>query len=203
MVFGITEISMTEPAYPLTSPETWPDQGAWTYEDYLRLPDDGQRYEIIRGILYVSPAPTLEHQFTVVRLVRFLDVFVSRRKLGLVLVAPFDVRLPQRIADPVQPDVLFFRKGNEPRTSDEPCVPDLVIEVLSPKTRRLDEKVKLAAYRDAGVPEVWLADPLSRSVRVHQLKDGAYPEADRYGSGETVRSAVLPGLQVKIDKIFY
>lgn len=194
---------MTEPAYPLTSSESWPSQGAWTYEDYLRLPDDGQRYEIIRGVLYVSPAPTLEHQYAVGSLCWLLTSFVRRRKLGLVLVAPFDVRLPQRIADPIQPDVLFFKKGNEPRTSDEPCVPDLLIEVLSPKTRRLDEKVKLAAYRDAGVPEVWLADPLSRSVRVYHLQEGTYPEAGRYGSGEAARSAVLPGLQVKIDKIFY
>src|SRR4051794_32275062 len=118
------EAPMTEPAYPLASPQRstaqgWPAQGEWTYADYLRLPDDGRRYEVIRGILYVSPAPRFEHQFAVSRLCWLLTSTVIENDLGLILVAPFDIRLPQRIADPVQPDVLFFRKGNEPRTGDK------------------------------------------------------------------------------------
>jgi len=103
---------MTEPAYPLT--QSWPAQGRWTYADYLRLPDDGQRYEVIRGTLYVSPAPTFEHQFTVVRISRYLDVYASENEAGvagIVLVAPFDVRLPQRIADPVQPRRSLLQEG--------------------------------------------------------------------------------------------
>jgi len=198
---------MTEPAYPLEP--SWPAQGEWTYADYLRLPDDGQRYEVIRGTLYVSPAPTFEHQFTVVRLSRFLDVYASENDagvVGVVLVAPFDVRLPQRIADPVQPDVLFFKKGNEPRRGDKNFsgVPDLVVEVLSPRTRRLDEKVKLAAYRDAGVPEVWLADPQPRTLLVYRLdkRTGTYVEKARHGPGETVGSLSFPGLRIDLDAIF-
>ena len=195
---------MTEPAYPLE--QSWPAQGEWTYAHYLRLPDDGQRYEVIRGTLYVSPAPTFEHQFTVVRLARFLDVYVSENDAGVVLVAPFDVRLPQRIADPVQPDVLFFRKSHEPRPGDPNFsgVPDLVVEVLSPKTRRLDEKVKLPAYRDAGVPEVWFADPRSRTLLVHRLDPGTgtYVEEARRGLGEAVGSVSFPGLRIEVEAIF-
>ena len=198
---------MTEPAYPLT--QSSPAQGGWTYEDYLLLPDDGQRYEVIRGTLYVSPAPSFEHQFTVVRLSRHLDVYAGENEAGVagvVLVAPFDVRLPQRIADPVQPDVLFFRKGNEPRAGDKSFsgVPDLVVEVLSPKTRRVDETIKLAAYRDAGVPEVWFADPRRRTLLVHRLDKSTriYVEEARYGIGETVRSVSFPGLRFAIDAIF-
>ena len=195
---------MTEPAYLLT--QSWPVQGEWTYADYLRLPDDVQRYEVIRGTLYVSPAPTFEHQFTVVRISRHLDVHVSENEAGVVLVAPFDVRLPHRIADPVQPDVLFFRKGNEPRSGDKSFlgVPDLVVEVLSPKTRRVDENIKLAAYRDAGVPEVWFADPQRRTLLVHRLDTSTrtYVEEARYGPGETVRSVSFPGLRFAVDAIF-
>jgi len=60
---------MAEPAYDLQYHDTeaapWPEQGSWTWDDYLRLPDDGQRYEIIQGVLYVSPAPRFIHQFVV------------------------------------------------------------------------------------------------------------------------------------------
>jgi hypothetical protein len=68
----------------------WPVQGEWTYEDYLRLPDDGRRYEVIRGRLYVTPAPNFDHQFLVTQLGRLLGNFVAAHALGTVLVAPFD-----------------------------------------------------------------------------------------------------------------
>lgn len=106
----------------------------------------------------------------------------------------------------MQPDVLFFRKGNEPQVGDKNFsgVPDLIVEVLSPSTRRLDEKVKLAAYRDAGVPEVWFADPKPRTLLVHRLEKGtrAYVEEARHGPGETLASVSFPGLQIEIDAIF-
>src|SRR3954469_25062604 len=101
---------MTEPAYRLDLPETeaWPRQGSWTYEDYLRLPDDGNRYEIIRGVLYVTPAPNFAHQFAVMKLGRYFDEFVFDQGLGVVLTAPFDILLPFGIASPVEPDVMVF-----------------------------------------------------------------------------------------------
>lgn len=200
---------MAQPASPLPFPErdhgqSWPVQGQWTYTDYLRLPDDGRRYEVIRGTLYVSPAPTYEHQFTVSSLCWLFTAFVRQSDLGVVLVAPFDVLLPQRIADPVQPDLVVFKKDNGPRRGDKNFsgVPDLVVEVLSPTTRRLDEKIKLAAYRDAGIPEVWFADPQPRRLSVFHLDQGAYVEVARGGPGGTIGSTVLPGLQVAVDQVF-
>jgi Uma2 family endonuclease len=83
-------------------------------------------------------------------------------------------------------------------------VPDLIAEVLSPSTRRLDTETKLPAYRDAGVPEVWLADPLARKITVHVLsEDGTrYVELCRGGMGEAVFSRVLPDLRIEVDEIF-
>ena len=89
----------------------WPAQGAWTYDDYARLPDDGWRYEIIRGELHMSPAPSAEHQSIVAALVHLLRSFVRQNDLGRVLVAPIDVMLPD-LASPVQPDVLVILKAN-------------------------------------------------------------------------------------------
>lgn len=202
---------MSEPAYPLVFPETgsgqtWPDQGRWTYEDYKRLPDDGRRYEILRGSLYVTPAPAYDHQFAVWQLSRLLGNFVVDNDLGVILLAPFDTLLPRGIASPVQPDLAFVRKEKQPRpeAGSFEGVPDLVVEVLSPGTRRLDRTVKLAAYRDAGVPEVWFADPRPRTIQVLILSaDGKeYVERGVYGMGKTVTSAVLPGLRLQVDQIF-
>lgn len=198
---------MAEPALalPATEAASWPAQGEWTWEDYLRLPDDGNRYEIIEGVLYVTAAPIYDHQFSVSELFAELHRFVKDRGLGVVLVAPFDVRLPD-VTDPVQPDVLFFRSGNEPQTGDKyyAGVPDLLVEVLSPGSSRLDQHVKFAAYEKAGVPEYWLADPKTRAVVVYTLNEkiGQYDELGRFGPEETVRSAVLEGFEAPVAPLF-
>ena len=202
---------MAEPVRPMTLPHrdgtrSWPVQGKWTYENYCQLPDDGLRYEVIRGYLYVSAAPSYEHQFTVNELSWQLNLFVRDHELGQVLTAPFDIVLPKGLATPVQPDLVFFRKGNTPRRGGPNFqgVPDLVIEVLSPSTRWLDTQIKLPACRDAGVPEVWHADPQARTLVIYSLSEDeeTYIELAHGGEGDTVASRLLPGLQVEVSKIF-
>ena len=153
----------------------------------------------------MTAAPNFDHQFAVTQLGRLFGNFVVDRELGTVLVAPFDILLPREIANPVQPDLVYFRLGRGPRTGagNFAGVPDLVVEVLSPGTRHLDEKIKLAAYRDAGVPEVWLADPKPRQIVVHGFdSDGRFAELMRAGAGEAAESRVLSGLRIAIDQIF-
>lgn len=185
---------------------SWPAPGQWTYADYRRLPDDGRRYEVIRGFLYVSPAPSITHQRALGELFAKLRFFVLAEGLGEVLVAPVNVLLPKEIAAPVQPDLVFFRTGNEPgaQALSFQGVPDLVVEVLSPGTRRVDLGVKLAAYLEAGVPEAWFVDPQPRTVLVYGLsEDGkSYVELSRGGAGESVVSQVLPGLRLEVSEIF-
>jgi Uma2 family endonuclease len=199
---------MSEPAHPLTFLEddehAWPAQGHWTYEDYLRLPDDGRRYEVIRGVLYVSPAPGYDHQYVVIQLVLTMGRFVIENGLGVVLGAPFDILL-SRIATPVEPDFLFIRKGREPRSGDRNYhgAPELVVEILSPSNRRYDQKIKLEAYQEAGIPEYWLVDPMARTVVVYGIGgNGRYAEFDRGGEGDTVRSRVLEGFSLRVSDLF-
>jgi Uma2 family endonuclease len=199
---------MAEPALILPKRDDgriWPAQGEWTYEDYLRLPDDGQRYEVIWGHLYVTPPPDYRHQFASSVLVRSLGNLVHQNRLGVVLGAPFGIRLPREISNPVEPDVIFFRTGNLPGDDDKVFsgVPDLVIEILSPSTRRRDEGVKLEAYLAAGVPEYWLVDPKARTVRVHRLEKGkGYAKLGCFGMGETVQSPALPELRLEVAELF-
>jgi Uma2 family endonuclease len=201
---------MAKPAhlvFPWNDDEpAWPEQGKWTYDDYARLPDDGNRYEVIRGNLYVTPAPFMNHQFVAGRLFRFLDRFGEETGLGLALFAPVDVLLPDGIATPVQPDLVFFLKGNQPAWGDKNFqgVPDLVVEVESPSTRKRDRTIKADAYRDAGVPEYWRAEPRTRAVRVLGLSEdrARYVELGCYGVGETIRSSILSGLAIPVDALF-
>lgn len=198
---------MAEPAYDSHHPtDIWPEQGSWTWDDYVRLPEDGQRYEIIHGVLYVSPAPRLIHQFVVSRLAQIMGLFALDRRLGVVLTAPLDVLLPG-VASPVQPDVVFLKTENVPELEEAlnfEGVPDLLVEVLSPGNPSLDLDVKLRAYEEAGVAEYWIVDPKLRTVVLHRLGTGrsGYRRLGPFRAGDLVHSAVLPGLELKVEDLF-
>ena len=182
----------------------WPAQGEWTYEDYEKLPDDGQRYEVIEGALYVAAAPNFDHQYTVGEIFAALRTHVGEHKLGLVLVAPFEVRLPG-IALVVQPDVIFIPSEHTPHPGALRFTgaPGLVVEVLSYSTARTDKVVKFSAYERAGVREYWLVDPRVHSVEVYSLSDeGTLELAGQYTPGETITSGVLSDLALSVDDLF-
>lgn len=196
------------PTLALPTAETahpWPKQSEWTYEDYLRLPDDGRLYEIIEGVLYVTNAPAYVHQFAVMKLSAKLDAFASEQRLGIVLTAPFEVHLPG-IAKPVQPDILFIAAGHQPKADAKffEGAPDLIVEVLSPESIRRDQHIKFGAYERAGVQEYWIADPKARTITIHTLPAGGqeYLTLGQFGLGELVRSAVLTGLELAVDGVF-
>jgi Uma2 family endonuclease len=189
-------------ASPIGQPG-WPDQGQWTYADYLRLPDDGKRYEIIDGVLYVANAPSFEHQYTVGEVSFALRVFVKQHQSGVILEAPFEVHLAEN-TKPVQPDVLFIRADQQPPPGTQVFVgvPDLIVEVISPSSIRLDRTVKFDAYEQTGVPEYWIIDHKARLVEVYTLARGEYALFGQYTGDELITSAVLPGLQIKVSSLF-
>jgi len=178
-------------------------QGQWSYEDYLALPDDGRRYEIIEGVLYVSNAPDIDHQYTVAELVGEIRQFVKAQGLGYVLTAPFEVHLSER-SRPVQPDVLFIRSDRWPASGAKffAGAPDLVIEVVSPSSARSDQFVKFDAYERAGVPEYWIVHPRTHAVQVFTLSGGEYAELGEFVAHEVIQSAVLPGLAIVVSALF-
>ena len=183
---------------------TWPVQGEWTYEDYVRLPEDGCRYEIIEGVLYMTNAPGFEHQYAVHQLAVALELWVRERAAGVVLTAPFEVHLPA-IAKPVQPDVLFITAERRPeaRARFFTGAPDLVIEVLSPTSMRLDRNIKFNAYERAGVREYWLVDPRIRFIEVYTLdEEGEFALIGQFSGEEQVTSPSLPGLRLVAGRVF-
>ena len=130
----------------------------WTADDLDDLPDDGQRYEVIDGELFVTPAPSLDHQAAVGTLYRILAAYLERERIGYVFVSPADVTFSPRRA--VQPDVFVVPPldGRRPREFEEVKRLLLAAEVLSPSTARADRVVKRAMFRDEGVAEFWIVD---------------------------------------------
>jgi Uma2 family endonuclease len=184
-------------------PKTWPARGEWTYQDYLNLPDDGRRYEIIEGVLYVTNAPDIDHQFAVIKIATKLENFVTEHQLGYVLIAPFEVHLSETNR-PVQPDVLFIKAERWPGPGAKffEGPPDLIVEVLSPATSRVDRHVKFSAYEQAGVPEYWLVNPKTRSVEIFTLSGGEYAQLGEFTGDELIKSAILAGLTITTSTLF-
>ncbi len=190
----LTPVGLTE--------REWPPQGKWTYEDYCRLPADGWIYEVIEGELYMSPAPLTIHQWAKLKLAsRFLD-FAETHNTGRVLDAPTDVLLPG-LATPVQPDVIFVVKERLDIIKEERVegAPDIVVEVLSPSNWLVDRRKKFEIYAKAGVREYWIVDPKARTIELFCLRGSTYTLIGKYSVGETVRSEVLPGFEVKVEDV--
>ena len=183
--------------------EQSPVQGQWTYADYARLPDDGMRYEVIRGELFMSPAPRPLHQVVITLISYFLVEFLRVNRLGKSFVSPIDVVLPQQLGDPVQPDIVFIANERLSIVGELNIqgAPDLVMEVLSPSNPEYDRTLKYEIYAEAGVPEYWIVDPHERTIEVFALRDGGYEQLGRYGEGETARSELLDGFTAAIDEI--
>lgn len=145
---------------------------ALTRADLDRLPDDGHRYELLDGILVVSPAPRYVHQVAVGNLlVRLASTLPAHLQ---VLVAPFDVVLADDTV--IQPDLLVAPRA-EFTERDLPGPPLLAIEVLSPSTRGIDLLLKKERLARAGSPHYWVVDPDLPSITAWTLRDGAYAEA--------------------------
>lgn len=181
-----------------------PNPQKLTYEDYLLIPEDGKRHEIIDGEHCVTPAPTPRHQKVILRTVRLLDSFVEERGLGEVYVSPVDVVLSR--TDVLQPDVLYISRERLSIITEKNLSgpPDLVVEVLSDSTRRRDEVLKLHRYGELGVPEYWMLDPERKTAKVYrQEEDGLRLAAELSAeAGDVLATPLLPGLTIPLRALF-
>jgi Uma2 family endonuclease len=146
-----------------------PEAEAWTVDDLEGLPDDGNRYELIDGQLHVTPPPVFVHQRVATRLARELgDACPDHLE---VFASPIGWRISRSTA--LEPDVTVVPRewaDRRLKRAEEP--PLLVVEVLSPSTRRYDMGTKLLAYQDAGLTAYWIIDPHEPSVAEYRLDGG-------------------------------
>lgn len=178
-----------------------------TYEDYLLLPEDGRRHEILNGVHVVSATPVPLHQDAVLELSWWIYSFLRRRDRGKLFVAPMGVILAKH--DFVVPDLFFLSREKLDLIGAKNIegVPDLVIEVLSPSTRRIDLGLKRARYERLGVGEYWVLDPAERTAeilrRLHPEDSSFQPPIQLSAEADDhLATPFLPGLEIPLRQIF-
>jgi Uma2 family endonuclease len=182
--------------------QPWSARGKLTYEDFLRFPDDGLRHELIDGEHFVTPAPTLRHQRVIGRLYGAFYDYLRTRPIGEIFLSPADVVLSTH--DIVEPDLLYVSQERSgilrPDAVHGP--PDLAVEVLSPGTRRVDQRLKLALFDRAGVTEYWILDPDSNTATVYRRGQGGLAVVATLTEADSLTTALLPGLAIDLSGVF-
>ena len=172
----------------------------YTAEEVRNFPDDRLRYEVIRGELFVTPAPGTPHQRLVLELAVILKAFVERHDLGETVISPFEVEFSDDTA--VQPDVLVILNDRAEQLTRKRLMgpPSLAGEVISYSSKRTDRLQKRSLYMEDGVKEYWVVDPDQRHVEVW-LPNSTQPQivTDRL---EWNPRPDTPALAIDLGKLF-
>ena len=172
-----------------------------TYDDFCLLPEDGKRREIIAGDLFVTPSPQTPHQRAATRLIIRLGEFVETHKLGEVFMGPFDVVFSE--FDVVEPDLLYISKARAEILTGKNVqgAPDLVVEVLSETTARVDRSIKLKLYGKFGVQEYWIIDPTGPSAEIYRRGGEGLDLVAKLSPADALNSPLLPGFTLPLRKL--
>jgi Uma2 family endonuclease len=173
-----------------------------TVAEYKNLPETGPRYQLIEGDLYMAPAPNRFHQDISRNLQGALDRYLETNPIGILYNAPFDVYLTE--IDVFQPDLIVVLNSNRSILTDAGAEgpPDLVVEILSPKTRKLDLVNKKRVYARLGIKELWIIDPEDGTVTVHQFEQNPNNPTKVWTEQDRASTPLLPGFSTKIASIF-
>jgi len=179
----------------------------WTYSDLVALPDDQLRHELIDGEHFVSPSPAIPHQVILWDITEALGPYLRANPIGTALTGPVDVKLSPHTL--LVPDLVYFTSErfaqvvNEKRAT---AAPDLVVEILSPGTRRRDKGRKRAVYDREGVCEYWMVDPEARSITVlrRPRPDAGLTDVTVLVlvDGGVLNSPLFPGLRIPLREVF-
>ena len=179
----------------------------WTYSDLVALPDDRLRHELIDGEHFVSPSPAIPHQVILWNITEALVPYLRANPIGTALTGPVDVKLSPHTL--LVPDLVYFTSErfaqvvNEKRAT---AAPDLVVEILSPGTRRRDKGRKRAVYDREGVCEYWMVDPEARSITVlrRPRPDAGLTDVTVLVlvDGGVLNSPLFPGLRIPLREVF-
>jgi Uma2 family endonuclease len=177
----------------------------WTSQDLELLPDDGKRYEIVDGELYMSRQPHWHHQFVAGQVWEVLQHWSRQTKAGMANLAPGVIFAND---DDVAPDVVWISRERL-ATAFQPdgklhSAPELVVEVLSPGTINAarDREAKLKLYSRHGVLEYWIVNWQERSVEIYRREEGILKIHSTLYENDVLRSPHLPGFSYQVSQIF-
>lgn len=188
-------ICEAQPVYN-TGEKTEKKQGEFTLEDYYALPEE-RRVELIDGVLYDMAAPTNIHQLICGEIFMVFRDFIRNSKGSCIpAMAPLDVQLNCDNRTMIQPDVLVICDRNKLSNGHVCGAPDLIIEILSPSTRKKDSFLKTMKYSEAGVREYWIVDPEKKRVLVYCFEQDEFPTL--YSFEDTIPAGIFHG-ECKVD----
>jgi len=172
--------------------------------DLMAIPDDGNKYELIEGEIYVSAAPSLAHQITLQNFQMALGSYLTNHPIGIAVPGAgviFDD------LNSVIPDIVFFRNERRAEIASGDWLngaPDLVVEIISPgaENERRDRVLKRRVYGRFGVKEYWLVDLVNRTVEVCRLGKKGLELAATFAGEDEMTSSVLPGFRMKLTDLF-
>ena len=183
------------------------EETRYSFADVLSWGED-ERSEIIDGEAYMMAPPLPVHQEISVEIATQLRTFL-RGKRCRVYPAPFAVRLferegdrPEDVDTMVEPDITVVCDPDRIDNYGYRGAPDMVIEILSPSTRRHDLTVKYKLYQRAGVREYWIVDPVMKVVNVHLLEDGLYNAPEAYTAGARVPVSLWENFSIDLSQVF-
>lgn len=175
-----------------------------TYDDYVNLPDDGLRHEIIGGEHFVTPSPSMKHQRVAVRLLQALANHLDATGVGEVFIAPFDVVLSP--FDVVVPDLIYLSPDRMRALTSKNLqgAPSLVVEILSPSTRGRDLRAKRELYEREDVREYWVVDPDADTVAVYRQGTSGFELAATLSADHdaALSTPEIEGLNIPLRRIF-
>lgn len=198
MAMTTEQLSVVLPADAVAGPL----QGYWTYKDYAVLSEDGQRYEIMDGILLMAPSPSPEHQGVSKRLVFYLYQYIDLAGLAQMFHASLDVELA---SNRVSQMCLYSCNASMRKLTATRVVgaPDLIVEIASPETATYDRVSKSMAYAQAGIQEYWLVYPERHAIEMLILQDGVYRSQGTFRDKRTLPSQVVPGIRgIHVEQFF-
>lgn len=159
-----------------------------TFDEFMQMPkEENKSYELIEGIVYMTPSPSREHQMIAYELTG--RMYPIMKKLGCTAVGELDI-IHQ--GDVLKPDMMVFCNRD-----DE--IPEIVFEILSPSTRHRDLGIKLVKYEQMGVKEYWIIDPKAKTITIH---DFVNKNSEVYIISETAKSFIRPELEISVAGIF-
>ena len=175
-----------------------------TNKDLECLPEDGNRYELIEGELYVSTAPELIHQFTAGNIHFAFESFLRKNPIGRIVYGPGVIFSDY---DGVIPDLVYLSNERRQEIATGTRIygaPNLVIEILSPGTQNMerDRKVKLKLYDKYGVDEYWIVDTRARAIEVYRREDATLKFFTTFVTDETITTPLLPGFSCEVRGLF-
>ena len=183
---------------------TSPFVKTYTLDEFWQLPDppDRSKLELIAGVLFMTPPPEYTHDEIVTQLNRLLISYLNatgdKGKIYLPRAAIWT-----GASTYLEPDLFYISADTEARVDPtHRNTADLVIGVISPGSAIYDRNTKADTYGALGVRELWLIDETAETVEVRRQTGSGFDEGQTFKRGEEIRSAVFPGLQLPVEKLF-